>query len=562
MLDEKFLMSDKNNLSDKNDDSRIITHPGGKIQVLVEVKKPKTLVVASSADVPKLQVKGLEIDPEYIPIPVTPTDKEKVNMSVDTEDIVCVCGKVEKNKIKELESQPNVLRVWKDTKVDFFKKKNDTEFVHVSAQPTAVCPIPPCDCQPGVPKGTIDDVADYLGVKSIWSKGHKGKDIVVGVVDGGITAEGRPIKAADTSNPSWSNKLVKNVIDGPDNDWGTTGVGWGWHGNMSATDVLGMAPEAKIYDIRISGDALSNALSGFQWAINRHRQDGTPHILTNSWGYFQKSWDPDYTTDPDHPFTRKVLEAINEGIIILFAAGNCGATCPDGRCDNDTGTGKSIWGANGHEQVITVAAASKEEKYIGYSSVGPAALHDKKPDITSISHFTGYFNSDSGTSAATPIAAGVVALLKQAEPNLTQDQAKSALMDTAKDIGPLGWDIYTGAGIIQAKAAYDKITTGVIPPIPKPDDGKKCFIATAAYGSEMAPTVQFLREFRDDVVLKSRFKRGFENILGVYYSFSPSIAELMKRNKAFKYTLKYTVVWPFVALSKVTAFLIKLLLIK
>ena len=83
-------MSDKNNLSDKNDDSRIITHPGGKIQVLVEVKKPKTLVVASSADVPKLQVKGLEIDPKYIPIPVTPTDKEKVNMSVDTEDIVCV----------------------------------------------------------------------------------------------------------------------------------------------------------------------------------------------------------------------------------------------------------------------------------------------------------------------------------------------------------------------------------------------------------------------------------------------------------------------------------------
>ena len=237
--------------------------------------------------------------------------------------------------------------------------------------------------------------------------------------------------------------------------------------------------------------------------------------------------------------------------IVLFAAGNCGATCPDRRCGNDTGTGKSIWGANGHEQVITVAAASKEEKYIGYSSVGPAALHDKKPDITSISHFTGYFNSDSGTSAATPIAAGVVALLKQVEPNLTQDQTKSALMDTAKDIGPSGWDIYTGAGIIQAKAAYDKITTG-----------KVCFIATAAYGSEMEPSVQFLREFRDDVVLKSRFKRGFENMLYVYYSFSPPIAELMKRNKVFKYTLKYTVVWPFVALTKATSYLIKVLLIK
>ena len=106
---------------------------------------------------------------------------------------------------------------------------------------------------------------------------------------------------------------------------------------------------------------------------------------------------------------------------------------------------------------MTVAAVNKNEDYVGYSSCGPAALDPEKPDFTSITHFTGFFNSDSGTSAATPIAAGVIALLKQASPSLTQDQAKDVLMATAKDKGPSGWDIFLGAGIIQAKAAYDNV---------------------------------------------------------------------------------------------------------
>jgi len=148
---------------------------------------------------------------------------------------------------------------------------------------------------------------------------------------------------------------------------------------MTSTDALGMAPQAQIYDIRISdGSAISSALAGFQWAIDQHRTDGTPHILSNSWGIFQESWDPTYARDPNHPFTLKVVEAINEGILVLFAAGNCGATCPDGRCGPDTGPGRDIWGANGHPWVMTVGAVNRNEEFVGYSSQGPAALDAKK----------------------------------------------------------------------------------------------------------------------------------------------------------------------------------------
>ena len=176
---------------------------------------------------------------------------------------------------------------------------------------------------------------------------------------------------------------------------------------------------------------------------------------------FQKAWDPDYTTNPNHPFTRKVLEAIDEGILVLFAAGNCGGTCPDGRCGSDVGPGKSIWGANGHARVITVGAVNKNEQFVGYSSQGPAALSSDKPDFCSVTHFTGYFNSDSGTSAATPIAAGVVALLKQSKPSVTQQEIQSVLKSTAKDIGATGFDQNAGAGILRAKAAYDAVA---VPP--------------------------------------------------------------------------------------------------
>ncbi len=107
--------------------------------------------------------------------------------------------------------------------------------------------------------------------------------------------------------------------------------------------------------------------------------------------------------------------------------------------------------------MITVGVVSRDERFVGYSSVGPATLDPNKPDFCSITHFTGYFTSDSGTSAARPIAGGVTALLKQASPGLTQDRAKLALRSTAKDIGAPGFDRYSGAGIIRAKAAYDTV---------------------------------------------------------------------------------------------------------
>lgn len=84
-----------------------------------------------------------------------------------------------------------------------------------------------------------------------------------------------------------------------------------------------------------------------------------------------------------------------------------------------------------------------------------------------------------------------------------------------------------------SKQAFDQISQ-------QPQGG--CLIATATFGSEMAPQVQQLREFRDNTLLKTEsgsvFMSGFNQF---YYSFSPTIADWERQNPAFKETVKLTI---------------------
>ncbi len=70
-------------------------------------------------------------------------------------------------------------------------------------------------------------------------------------------------------------------------------------------------------------------------------------------------------------------------------------------------------------------------------------------------------------------------------------------------------------------------------------EGGGCLIATAAFGSELDPQVQFLREVRDNTLLSTTsgatFMTGFYHI---YYSFSPAVADLERENPGFREAVK------------------------
>jgi hypothetical protein len=377
------------------------------------------------------------------------------------EEVVLIRGEVDEEKEEELRAQPNVIEVWTDAKVEGFEEaypeemgagfgelEEDFEMEPMPGEIPAfdlatASPCPPTDCDYRTAKGTIADVAKYLQCDRLWAKGIRGRGVVIGIVDSGVNKTKVPAVIG-----GWSPTSSYTPGSAPPSS----------HGTMCATDAVGMCPEAKIYDMAlllykggISG-FLSDAIKAYQWALTQYRKNKTPQILSNSWGLFCKG--PDYATNPNHPFTRKVVEVINAGIIVAFAAGGCGSQCPYSKCGSDTGPGKSIWGANGHPKVISVGAANILEQWIGYTSQGPAALDPKKPDFCAPSHFKGARSCDNGTSAANPVCAGVIGLLKSHDPSLTQDKVKEALQKSAKELCAPGWDPNSGYGMIRAYAAY------------------------------------------------------------------------------------------------------------
>lgn len=414
--------------------------PDRPISVLIEFRQlPGSSGAFMASVASQLDVPGCAIDHRFEPVPMG----GGLTLATGAGTFIIRAEVSDMSVVEALRARPDVVGVWIDTPVAPF------------AREAGGCGVEPCDCAPAEPKGNLADVANYLGATDLWVRGYYGEGVVVGIVDGGITAQGRRVKPGETQ------RRIGRVIGGwPEVDWGTEAARWDEHGNMCATDVLGIAPRAQLYDLRIGGvggmdGTLSRALQAFQWAINRHRVDGTPQVLSNSWGVYQEAWDVNYASNPNHPFTRKVGEAVEEGIVALFAAGNCGIGCPSASCGRDAGPGRSIWGANGHPSVITVAAVNKDEEYVGYSSQGPAALDPNKPDVCGVTHFDGYHRSDTGTSAACPTVAGVAALLLQGSPAASPAQVKLSLMVTAQDVGPPGWDPHTGAGIVKAVPAFE-----------------------------------------------------------------------------------------------------------
>jgi subtilisin family serine protease len=242
------------------------------------------------------------------------------------------------------------------------------------------------------------------------------------------------------------------------------------HGTMCAFDALIAAPDAELLDYALLTSRapngwigfLSDAVAAYASLIREFQNQPGPLVVNNSWGMFDLRQDApigdpaNYSSNPKHPFTQIVHTLVDLGADVLFAAGNCGKNCPDRRCGpNNTGPGASIHGANGSPNVITVGAITTDNRRLGYSSQGPAGLARLKPDILGYSHFkgSGVYPADGGTSAACPVAAGVVAALREkfrsvSDPSWDPHVLKAQIQRTATPVDRLGFSYDYGYGII------------------------------------------------------------------------------------------------------------------
>lgn len=135
---------------------------------------------------------------------------------------------------------------------------------------------------------------------------------------------------------------------------------------------------------------------------------------------------------------------------------------------------------------------------------------------------------------------------------LTKVNATRKFLENAQNVGYAGCLIWRPEDYLAAKNGMLQVmkdfadTRPLIRQGAAPQRRSGCFIATAAMGSEMHPHVQALRDYRDRVLLKSRYHDSFESLLAFYYRFSPPIAEMMTKSRPLKVLLRYVLVYPIV----------------
>lgn len=98
-----------------------------------------------------------------------------------------------------------------------------------------------------------------------------------------------------------------------------------------------------------------------------------------------------------------------------------------------------------------------EPSSAGYPAIGPPPAGTSWGCFSSAAGFQhSWYVQAIGTSAATPLVAGVAALIKSANPGLTPSQIRAILQQTAEDIGPVGYDQFFNFGLVNASAAVAK----------------------------------------------------------------------------------------------------------
>jgi len=163
----------------------------------------------------------------------------------------------------------------------------------------------------------------------------------------------------------------------------------------------------------------------------------------------------------------------------------------------------------------------------------------------SVVHENGKWTDISGeTITLRPGASDTIRLMWNIDENTVEGvyEARFAVWEERKEgIEPNQLNFVSIPNAVQV-SSIDKASAALEPSQQGGENGGGCLIATATYGTELAPQVQQLRELRDNHLLEtesgSTFMTGFNQL---YYSFSPTIADLERESPLFKELVKLTI---------------------
>lgn len=273
------------------------------------------------------------------------------------------------------------------------------------------------------PKQVIDWGVSLVQAPQIWSL-TKGEGIKVAVLDTGV----------DPKHPDLAPNIVKGInftTSNPTDFVDRQGHGSHCAGIIAACDnmvgVVGVAPRAQLYIAKVLGDdgsgSIDAIIKGIDWAIEEQVD-----IISMSLGC---------PVDPGPAFHQAFKRAHDAGIIIVAASGN-----------ENTHVG---WPAV-YEETIAVGAVDQAFGKANFSNFGNE-LDVAAPGVDIYSTYkNGGYAKLSGTSMATPMVAGVIALVeslaRKSGQKLSPDQIMQLIHDRSVDLGEAGDDDNFGNGLI------------------------------------------------------------------------------------------------------------------
>lgn len=401
---EKVNKVEKVKIYDKNED-KIFDNLSEKIKTKKDKDKLSVIIVFNEM-MEKEDIKNIE---EKI-------GKFKIKHKYKT--IPSLAGELTKSQIEKLSEMDIVKHIEYDLEM---KVKNDTATYWFGAD-----------------KSTYDFSVN--GDRDGNSRNYTKNDVVVAVIDTGI--DGNHVDLDNGKIIAWKDYVNSKSTPYDDHGHGThvsgiiAGEGDGsssYKGVADGSALIGI----KVLDKRGSGN-MSDSAAAIDWCISNKDVYGID-VINMSLG-------TDGSSDGTDATSLAVNRAVQEGIVVVIAAGNSGPST------------YTIGSPGAAEDSITVAAMADVDEggfnLAYFSSRGPTADNRIKPDISAPGYniaapeanTSSSYVSMSGTSMATPFTAGAVSLMLDANPNLTPNQVKNILMNTAIEMGPNGKDIEYGMG--------------------------------------------------------------------------------------------------------------------
>ena len=358
------------------------------------------------------------------------------------------------SKLRQLLTIPGIAAIYEDAELELIKPVNE---------------------MPAVAKTT--NVADHLislNIPALWARGLTGRGRLVCSFDTGV--EG----IHPALFPKWRGRHTSTsaawFAPASDDTFPVDRTGHGTHtmGLMvgsTPTDSFGVAPGAEWISAAVIDQGqtlnktLSDILAAFEWAVDPDDNPATVHdmpdVILNSWGV------PTSIMEPCDPTFDQVIDNVEAaGVVTIFAAGNEGPDPQSIRIPANRATSSlnsfSVGAIDGATNLIA-----------GFSSRGPSSCNNahKKPEVVApgvaiySSAKGGGYTLKSGTSMSAPLIAGLVALLRQYNPDATVNEIKTAIMNSAYDLGEPGEDNNYGYGLPDAELALMNMPALIFPPL-------------------------------------------------------------------------------------------------